>query len=113
MIVRLDEKGYYAVLLQRIPGHGEYFKFIKQGWFELARVLVSWTKLAMPSSAGNRRTITVECKGSRITTLIDGIQVAQIKDETFSGGYVGMTKIGGGRATFGDLEETLLSLNSP
>ncbi len=63
MIFRLNERGYYAVLLQTIHGSGGYFKLVKQNWFDRARVVIP------------------------------------------------MTKIGGGRAVFRDLQETLLTSN--
>jgi hypothetical protein len=107
MIFRLNERGYYAVLLQ-----GEYFKLVKQSWFNRENVLVYWTRIQTDLKPTKKRIITVECKGDEITVYLDGLRAAQIKDDNFSDGMVGMMKVGRGRVVFQDLQEALLSPDS-
>ena len=107
MIFRLNERGYYAVLLQ-----GEYFKLVKQSWFNRENVLVYWTRIQTDLKPTKKRIITVECKGEEITVYLDGLRAAQIKDDNFSDGMVGMMKVGRGRVVFQDLQEALLSPDS-
>jgi VWFA-related protein len=113
MIFRLNERGYYAVLLQNAADsqgfHGEYFKVIRQRWFDLERILVPWTRIQTDLKPSKERKIMVECRGKQITIYLDGLQAAEFKDDAFADGYVGMTKIGYGRALFRDLQETLLT----
>lgn len=109
---RLNESGYYAVLLKTIPGHGEYFKLVRQRWFDLERVMVPWTRTPTDLKPTSERLITVECKGEQITIYLDSLQAAQTKDDSFADSMVGMTKIGSGRTLFRDLQETLLMSNA-
>jgi hypothetical protein len=64
--------------------------FLSQGETQI----VPWTPTsdaAIPP-AGTDTRITVECR--RITILINGVQVASIKDTSFADGYVGMAQYG-------------------
>jgi hypothetical protein len=42
----------------------------------------------------------VECKGDRITILLNGVEVKTIDDPSFAEGYVGMAQFGYGRTIF-------------
>jgi hypothetical protein len=51
---------------------------------------------------GNVR-ISVEAKGTQLTTLVNDVPLAQVQDGTFADGYVGMALFGAGTTLFRDL----------
>jgi Ca-activated chloride channel homolog len=129
MVFRLNDRGYYAVLLTRISTKYCSFKLLKKAWPDsfyvlpfsrLEHVIVPWTGCTPTNEHGEaepyrahtgsltrqttQKKITVECKGEQITIWLDDVQKVRIKDDSFSDGYVGMAQFGYGRALFRDLQ---------
>jgi len=119
MVFRLNDGGYYALLVTRIAKHCS-FKLLKKVWppsfsaplfSHRETVMIPWTgctpEIEHDEADYKRQTtqkkITVECKGERITIWLDDVFVAQIKDASFFEGYVGMAQFGYGHALFRDL----------
>jgi Ca-activated chloride channel family protein len=98
LIFRLDDRGYYAVIVSRD-------KLVKKFHCEeKPRDLLPWTKL--PFTELNKEPqlgIAVQCRGGVITILHPGDSPSRIEDHDFEQGLVGMVLYGVGRATFRDL----------
>ena len=107
LIFRLNERGYYMVLV-RTHGIREY-KLVKRFWGDHEEeVLVPWSKImSVPKGTGTPEspstTIGVECVGDRIGVLIDGAPFLGARDDAFADGQVGMAHFGAGHAVFRDL----------
>ena len=121
MVFRLNDKGYYLVLLTRIGKPRCSFKLVKKilpptfsapGLSPRETVVIPWTENehsqdpVRQSKPGKmtQKQITVECKGEQITIWLDDTQVGRINDDSLLEGYVGMAQFGYGRALFRDLQ---------
>ena len=121
MIFRLNDKGYYLLLLTRIGTPHCSFKLVKKilpPSFSAPLlspreiVMIPWTETGhsqdpvRQSKSGKitQKQITVECKGEQITIWLDDTQVGRINDDSLLEGYVGMAQFGYGRALFRDLQ---------
>jgi hypothetical protein len=121
MVFRLNDRGYYALLLTRIGTTHCSFKLLKKNWppsfsspFFSNRedVIVPWTGCtptnehdeAELTRQTTQKKITVQCEGDQITIWLDDVQKVRIKDDSFSDGYVGMAQFGYGRALFRNLQ---------
>jgi Ca-activated chloride channel family protein len=108
MVFRLNDEGCYALLLSGTgKATGLSFKLVRSDFLSQREApILPWTPIsdaAIPP-AGTESRIAVECRRERITILINGVQVASIKDTSFAGGYVGMAQYGFGRTFFRDLK---------
>jgi hypothetical protein len=124
LIFRLNEKGYYLLLLQRGKGasdtvgfdpghHAIAYKLVKKFWGGTAEEpIVPWTPFRLSPSEATVKpgpvslgiTAAVECTGNRITVRIEGIQAISLTDDALTDGQVGMAFFGRGRAIFHDLQ---------
>ncbi len=105
LVFRLDNRGYYAVLVSRavFPSHTIAFKLVKKFYFEpTARDLLPWTEFPLEDWASQEK-ISVQCRGAVITIFLQGDTVAKVEDGDFKEGLVGMILYGMGRAVFRDL----------
>jgi hypothetical protein len=120
MVLRLNDRGYYALLLTRISTKHCSFKLVKKNWptsfyspfiSHHEDVIIPWTGCTPTNEHDEaeykRQTtqmkLTVECKGEQITIWLDDVQKARIKDDSFSEGYVGIAQLGYGHALFRNL----------
>ena len=108
MVFRLNDKGCYALLLAGGgKARGLSFKLVKRDFlYEVERTILPWTPVteAAVREAGTASRIGVECRGERITILINGVQVASANDAEFTAGYLGMAQYGSGHTFFRDLK---------
>jgi hypothetical protein len=107
LVFRLDDRGYYAVLLSRHArnSHVLAFKLVKKFHFEpMARDLTPWRDLPLSEQILHKQeTISVQCRGPIITLVFQGAAVARYEDADFKEGIVGMILFGEGHAVFRDL----------
>jgi Ca-activated chloride channel family protein len=118
MVFRLNYEGCYVLLLQGTEKAKDIsFKLVKRtfpgNWED---PLIPWTHITGPalaalSPAGKENRITVECNHDRITFLLNGVEVTEIDDPSFTDGYVGLVHYGDGRTLFRNLR--VESLPSP
>jgi VWFA-related protein len=118
MVFRLNYEGCYVLLLQGTEkARGISFKLMKMAFPSDGEVpLIPWTHITGPaltawSPVGKKNRITVECNHDRITFLLNGVEVTQIGDPSFTDGYVGLAHYGEGRTLFRNLR--VESLPSP
>jgi Ca-activated chloride channel family protein len=121
MVFRLNDRGYYALLVTNNSNKHCSFKLLKKNWpdsFSLPlvphreHVIIPWTGCTPANEHDEaelrrqttEKKITVECKGEQITIWLDDIQKVRIQDDSFSEGYVGMAQFGYGRALFRNLQ---------
>ena len=114
MIFRLNERGYYLLLVQRFDkSHSKVlYKLVKRFWDVLPEEpIVPWTPFRPSPSRSTVKPgpvspwiTAVDCAGNRIAVLIDGIQAISVTDDTFDDGQVGVAFFGHGRALFRDLQ---------
>jgi len=112
IVFRLNSSGYYGFLVTS-AGPKLSFKLIKRNWSQPTdREIVPWTLVddmtskfieAHRSRAGGNVRISVETKGAQLTMLVNDVPVAQVQDDTFADGYVGMALFGAGTTLFRDL----------
>jgi VWFA-related protein len=105
LVFRLNDRGYYAVLLSReaSESHGTAFKLVKKYHSEpVLRDLFPWKDLPVSERARQEK-ISVQCRGPVITIILQGAPVAKFEDTDFKEGIVGMILYGLGRAVFSDL----------
>ena len=107
LVFRLDNRGYYAVLVTGDPRDPYVlaFKLVKKFHSEpMARDLIPWKDFPLSERIPHRQeTISVQCRGPVITLVLQGTAVAQYEDVDFKEGIVGMILFGEGRAVFRDL----------
>ena len=105
LVFRLNDLGYYAVVVSRVSSGSIAFKLVKKYHLEdRTRDLLSWRTVSLPHEMpGNQETIAVQCQGAVISILVAGIPAAKFEDNTFEGGVLGMVWEGSGRAVFRDL----------
>jgi Ca-activated chloride channel family protein len=110
MVFRLGATGCYVLLLSGTEkATGISFKLVKQVFWNDSEVpMIPWTHITGPAlaaftSAKTENRIAVECRGDRITILLNGAQVTATDDPSFANGYVGMAQFGSGRTLFHDL----------
>ncbi len=121
LVFRVNERGYYLLLLQRGKGASDTarggnpiaYKLVKRFWNSLEeRPIVPWTPFHLnrmettvkPGPVNPSITAMVECTGKRITVRIDGIQAISLNDDTFTDGQVGVAFFGSGHGLFRDLQ---------
>jgi Ca-activated chloride channel family protein len=120
LIFRLNERGYYRLLLQKGNRHGAKgfeetisYKLEKKFWdTDSDEAMIPWTvfrtglsdTIAKPGPQSPWVTAGVKCAGNRITVQIDGIEAISLTDDSFADGEVGMGFWGRGRALFRDLQ---------
>ena len=105
----LNNLGYALLLSGTEKASDLSFKLVKKVFWNDSEVpMIPWTHVTgpalaafTPARAENR--ITVECRGDRITILLNGAQMTAIEDPSFTDGYVGMGQFGYGRTLFHDL----------
>lgn len=101
LIFRLNESGYYVVLLR--TARPMAYKLVKRFWsLPAEEVIPPWTPFQHSMEKGIR--IGVECIKDRIAVRLDGIEVLGGKDDSFRDGQVGMAAFGPGNAVFRDLQ---------
>ncbi|MGB7762274.1 MAG: VWA domain-containing protein [Bryobacteraceae bacterium] len=113
MVFRLGYDGCYVLLFSGTEKAKDVsFKLMKKYFPSNGDVpLIPWTHITAPAlaPAGKESRITVECILDRITILLNGVQVTDIRDSSFPQGYLGMAHYGLGRTLFRDLRvESLL-----
>ena len=120
LIFRLNERGYYLLLLQkgnRDPlnqfSHTISYRLVKRFWTDAADLpIVPWTvfraglsdRTMRPGPPSPWMTAFVECADNRITVRIDGSEAISLTDDTFSDGQAGMAFFGHGAALFRDFQ---------
>lgn len=105
LVFRLNERGYYALLLNDFHGAKDiYFKLQKRGYQgNTPAEIIPWTPLHLPEAPKSGMKMAVESVGSEITIFLNSQQVARVKDDTYDQGYVGFILSGMGSARFSDL----------
>jgi Ca-activated chloride channel family protein len=105
LVFRLNDLGYYAVVVSRVSSGSIAFKLVKKYHLEeKTGDLLSWRTVSLPHEMpGSQETIAVQCQGAVISILVEGIPAAKFEDNTFEDGLVGMVLYGSGRAVFRDL----------
>jgi hypothetical protein len=121
LIFRVNELGYYLLLVQRgkgasdttRSGHAIAYTLAKRFWNEpFMKSIIGWTAFRIrpteatikPGPGSPFVTAFVKCAGNRITVRIDGIEAISLTDDAFTDGQVGMGFFGIGRARFRNLE---------
>jgi Ca-activated chloride channel family protein len=107
LVFRLNERGYYAVIIgEPTPGSRAIaFKLVKKYHAdEVAQDLLSWTEVPVSDQIpGPQKKITVQCRGAVIKILFPPLFVTKFEDDEFKEGMVGMILYGKGRAVFQNL----------
>jgi hypothetical protein len=107
LVFRLNERGYYAVIIgEPTPGSRAIaFKLIKKYHTdEVAQDLLSWMEVPVSDQIpGPQKKITVQCRGAVIKILFPPLSVTKFEDDDFKEGMMGMILYGKGRAVFRDL----------
>jgi len=105
MVFRLNDRGYYAVIVTATGSREMSFKLVKKYHFEQhARDLSPWTAVAVSELiAGSQKKIAIRCRGPRISFVVQNQAVAKLEDPDFDEGLIGMVLYGTGRAIFRDL----------
>jgi Ca-activated chloride channel homolog len=105
LVFRLNERGYYAfVISQPHPGGKIFFKVVKKVSNSTSTSDLSfWEQAWQPRRAEVRYRLGVACHGNQIRLHVDGVQVTELRDESFSDGLLGMVLFGEGHAVFDDL----------
>ena len=109
LVFRLNESGYYALLISDFPLLGQkQYRLIKQEVKPKKTIeLLPWTVLpqerssAPPSHLGYRLGITYE--GGLIRVYVNEQPMGSVFDDSFLGGIVGMILTEKGHAAFDDL----------
>jgi VWFA-related protein len=121
LIFRVNERGYYLLLLQRGKGasgilgsrHPIAYTLAKRFWSEpFMKSIAGWTPFQRspvettmkPGPVSPFVTAFVKCAGNRITVRIDGIEAISVTDDTFTHGQAGVGFFGAGHALFRNLE---------
>jgi len=96
---RVNQDGYYTVLLSPLGGSGEgvykLFKVVSGKQIEVT----SWRR---DKAIKMRNEITVRCAGSRIDLYVNAIRIADFKDESHKSGRFTLV-FSGGLGSFDDL----------
>jgi len=104
LVFRLNERGYYAVIIgEPTPGSRSIaFKLVKKYHTdEVAQDLLSWTEVPLSDQMpGPQKKISVQCRGAVIKILFPPLSVTKFEDDEFKEGMVGMILYGKGRAVF-------------
>jgi len=102
MVFRLNGAGCYLAMLSATGNVSHIgFKLVRRTWDQVETPIIPWTEIPQALRSHNSSTtLTVECSGERITVFVDGQQVGQARDGSFSGGQVGMAVFGQGRGVF-------------
>ena len=107
LVFRLNERGYYAVVIQNAaPGsRGIAFKLVKKHHNdEGTQDLLPWTEVPVSDQMpGPQKKISVQCRGAVIRILFPPLSMTKFEDDEFKEGLVGMILYGKGRAVFRDL----------
>jgi Ca-activated chloride channel homolog len=104
LVFRLNQNGYYAMLLMVSPGTKQLsVKLVKREFQANSETdIVPWTQaVGQGSDSGTK--LSVESVGNQITLFVDDQQVKQIRDDGFDQGYVGFVVSGPARALFRNL----------
>ena len=120
MVFRLNDEGCYVLLLSGTEkGADISYKLVRKSFPSYREItLIPWTHITGPALAAlppirTQNRITVECNRNRITILLNGEQVTEADDPSFTEGYVGLAHYGSGRTLFRDLRvESLPSSGS-
>ena len=106
LVFRMNEKGYYALLVSPSVEHKKKLAFAVvamtfQSDSFAESVIVPWTTvdLASPTEAQ----LAVQDIVDAITIFLDGQQVGTARDDRFTDGYVGFTVSAPAHATFSSL----------
>jgi Ca-activated chloride channel family protein len=106
LVFRLNELGYYAVLVRGAPGAKQFsLKVVKrefQGDSYVEADVFPWTEVSS-SALSTGTEISIESVKNQITLFVHGQQVKTVRDDTFDGGYVGFVVSGPGHAAFKNL----------
>jgi len=107
LVFRLNERGYYAVLIgEATPGSRAIaFKLVKKFHAdETAEDLITWTNVPVSDQfSAPQKKISIECRGPVIKILFPPLYSTKFEDDDFKEGQVGMILYGTGRAVFRDL----------
>jgi len=104
LVFRLNERGYYALVISRPVGAKVYYKLVEKFHRAAAHDLLFWDQEWRPRpSRPFQHKLGVVCRGSLIQLNVDGLRVRELRDEGFSDGLVGVTLFGEGHAMFDDL----------
>jgi Ca-activated chloride channel homolog len=106
LVFRMNEKGYYALLVSPSAEHKKKLAFevvamTFQGDSFAESVIVPWTTVDRASPAESQ--LTVQDSGDQIAIFVDGQQVGAAHDQRFTDGYVGFTVAAPAQATFSNL----------
>jgi Ca-activated chloride channel family protein len=106
LVFRMNEKGYYALLVSLSPEHKKKLAFAIvartfQGDSFAESVIVPWTTVNQVSQTEAQ--LAVQGIGDEITIFVDGRQVGAADDNRFADGYVGFTVSALTHASFSNL----------
>jgi Ca-activated chloride channel family protein len=107
LVFRLNERGYYAVIIGE-PTSGSRaiaFKLVKKYHAdEVAQDLLPWTDVPVSDQMpGPQKKISVQCRGAVIKIFFPPLFVTKFEDDEFKEGVMGMILYGKGRAVFRNL----------
>jgi len=104
LVFRLNQQGYYALLLTGSRGAKESaVKLVKREFRNSAEMeILPWTRIVNQATTSGTE-LSVEAVGDQITLFVNGQRVKQLKDDSYYQGYVGFTVSGPARAVFQDL----------
>ena len=109
LVFRLNNEGYYAVLVNGAGTRDLSVKLIRrefQGDSSVETEIMPWTKVPASASAAGVNAgseLSVEAVKDQITVSADGQTVKTVRDDIYDNGYVGFLITGPGRATFRNL----------
>jgi len=106
LVFRMNEKGYYALLVSPSPEHKKKLAFAIvamtfQGDSFAESVIVPWTTVNHASQT--QAQLAVQDIEDEITIFVDGRQVGAAHDNRFTDGYVGFTVSAPAHARFSNL----------
>jgi Ca-activated chloride channel family protein len=106
LVFRLNEKGFYALLISNWAGSNDvFFKLVRKDILtnEIFDIL-PWTRGgAEKSSKGMRRKLGVICQGDLIQLFVDERLVGSVHDQSLADGLAGMVVFGRAHGVFDDL----------
>jgi hypothetical protein len=105
LVFRLNDEGYYALLVRTQRKGGESsFEILKRQYGASAPIeVVRWTRFRVPQTHAPAMKISVECRGSQITVFVNDQEVGRAQDPSYAQGYAGLIVSGDTRAIFREL----------
>lgn len=105
LVFRLNENGYYALLLSGLPkGKKSFAKLVRKDIRRDKLVdLIPWTEVRDSVNPPGQKRIGVSCNGDTMKLYLGKNLIGTFRDDTLADGMVGLVLTGEGYAVFSDL----------